>query len=854
MKLFSDISHKFFENGGLTVPEVSGIIAAGVFIVQYLIPLALPIILLALLKEKDSIATAPAITWSVVGQFLQSSLWPVILSADSSATTGVPKRIIVVTRLKTLLAVLIAIAAVVTPMGLYERIIASDSPTPSAFHYVEDGSTFGLGTPPRTDLPFSRFCGAMHLVACPNSFSNVTTFSNATGDYYHVENYDTRVPQYVIHAFQSGLSAFNKSVSSVFDIQSRYYSWSRKTKSPDPLRPDNGSSYPTSGFRPIESIILKDKVTLVEGLIVDMVNGGIGFRNHSAPPVKGFGSEWSEDILFVVPESECVDTNITIDFTLPTYYSDTDSITNMVLTDHGGFAHITKEYPKVDVSDAQNNPNLRARAYKAAWTNNAYSMAFMNITSVKTENDSNSHAFEYLNSEVGKQFPLKGNGSSIGSSIIVDPYSIQSSGSYGAYLNGLDQGMDAYNYTNIFNTSENITNPSKPPLYPNPFRITSREFSSISTVCRGAGAADVANISHIAAQCGLLLGTPRRQDGTSSLLFYPGTNWSVPLYSCISTTKAVIKNVHFLFNGSDDLSGVTVTGLADKVYKDDSSKPLWGVEKTGMNLTDVNPIWGLVSSSNQGNISLSTIRKESLYLPGYVGWGDVSTFGEIRNLPGVHFHLDALSSTYKISSGPSDMDYTGKSSLALFQKWQTYTRDAESAKNVPNLVWTDLAANSVLGTRGMHTQSKDNSIQKRAESDKDNLYPVTTYHQRIRYHLPYAIPAIIVLVLTAVILLFTLLSCLRRSGINKMDRFLKKTSQARILTARLYGTSSPSEYDKVRGKEASPSSAKKAWRDTMGRKEITLSAQQEQVVIHDARYSERSEPLLQENPVYLSNM
>ena len=87
-----------------------------------------------------------------------------------------------------------------------------------------------------------------------------------------------------------------------------------------------------------------------------------------------------------------------------------------------------------------------------------------------------------------------------------------------------------------------------------------------------------------------------------------------------------------------------------------------------------------------------------------------------------------------------------------------------------------------------------------------------------------------------------------------MDRFLKKTSQARLLTARLYGTSSPPEYDMARGMEVSPSSAQKAWRDTIGRKQITLSAQQEQVVIHDAKYSERSEPLLQENPVHLGSM
>lgn len=363
-------------------------------------------------------------------------------------------------------------------------------------------------------------------------------------------------------------------------------------------------------------------------------------------------------------------------------------------------------------------------------------------------------------------------------------------------------------------------------------------------ICAGAGNADIANISNIATECGLMYGSPRPQNGGSSFQFYPGTNWSIPLYACASTTKAVIKTVDFQFNQTDDLAGVKVIGLADKLYSDEASMPLWGVEKTNNNLSDVNAIWGLVSSPNQGNISLSTLRKESLYLPGFVNYGDVSTFRKIRNFPGTTFHLEALSSIFQIGQSV-EIDYTGKSSLALARLWQKHSHNTESAHQILNLVWTDLAANSVVGTRGMHDDPK---AVKRAEAN-DDKYPVLKYHRRIRYRLQYAVPAIFVLILLVLILIATVLSCLRDSGIKKLKRFLMKTSQARILTARLYGTSSP-EMDSDRGLWGD----KKSWRETMGRKEITLSQQHEQVVIHDSKFSERTEPLLQADSIQLTAM
>ncbi|PCH04113.1 Hypothetical protein PENO1_028930 [Penicillium occitanis (nom. inval.)] len=87
-----------------------------------------------------------------------------------------------------------------------------------------DTGDFGLATIPRSNLEFSRICGGSTPVACANSFSQVEFVENATGWYSNVTSYDSRIPQYVIDVFESGLSEMNNSVSSICDIQAKTYS------------------------------------------------------------------------------------------------------------------------------------------------------------------------------------------------------------------------------------------------------------------------------------------------------------------------------------------------------------------------------------------------------------------------------------------------------------------------------------------------------------------------------------------------------------------------------------------------------------------------------------------------------
>jgi hypothetical protein len=427
----------------------------------------------------ESMVTDSSHVRSVIGRFLHSSYWPTILSTDSVATAGVCTSVSIISWLKTLATVLIGVAAVVTPLGLYEGAVPGKTPTPEAFHYVQDKSPFGYGTPPRTNLPWSRICGLFNLVACPNSPDNITVFSNATGEYERGDWYDSRVPQYVIDLFESGLSTLNKSVSSMFDIQWRSYSWSQINNNSEALLVDNGTAYPVGSFRQISSLLLNDAIVLVEGLIVDMKNGGIGFRNHSAPPSQPYGSTWSEDILFVIPETQCVDTNLTLDFSIPKTTSAL-TISNLVLTDRGGFANINRHYPTWDRNDTQNNPELFRRAYKGAWVNNVWSMFWMNVTNPANQSDPNSHAFQYINSAVGKTFPLQNNDSSI-PLLNIQPGALQISSLYGYYLEGTDDGVPGSN-NSLFSSSmpgQNFSTPSTPPLYPNPFNITSTNFSDV---------------------------------------------------------------------------------------------------------------------------------------------------------------------------------------------------------------------------------------------------------------------------------------------------------------------------------------------------------------------------------------
>ena len=513
----------------LTVGYVSGIIAAAIYIVQKLIPTAVVLILVGITAEEES-----AVTWSVAAQTISNSVWPRILCTDSSASLGVNNKVKFLTWLRPLALAVVAVAAVVTPLGLYETVGTETSPQPVPFPYVADIGPMGYGTPNRSSLGFSRVCGQFLPVACPGSNTVINYSSNDTTSSADLPNgYDTRLPRNLTDLFQSGLANQAQTVSSIFDIEWRTYTFAQDANI------DNGAEYLVNSYRQLTSLILNDAVEPVEGLIVDTQEGGIGFRNHTVPTGVELGATWTEDLLFVEPDTQCVDTNLTLDFSIPRGLSEY-TIDDLALTDRGGFANLIQHYPEYDRSDPQANPDLKGRAYKAAWMNNANTMLYLNVTRP------NPHAWAYLNSTVGQRFPL----SATFTGVSFDSLMVKTQ--WGSYLNLLDSGGAASNFSaSLNNTNSTTASSSNNITYANPFQITLDNFTAINTLCQGAGGLDLANITNLAVSCGMVFGAARRSDGTHSLIFAPGTNWTVPLYSCATATKAVIKEVSFSYNGTE---------------------------------------------------------------------------------------------------------------------------------------------------------------------------------------------------------------------------------------------------------------------------------------------------------------
>lgn len=323
-----------------------------------------------------------------------------------------------------------SIASIITPFGLYDTIAPSKSQPEKLFGYLRDDSAFGYGTPPRSDAPFTRVCGSDF--GCPGQTFNQTC--NEAGNNCSLV-YDPRIPTSIRDLFSNGATKIGSSVSSLFDIQWRTY--------------NNGSDgfsilgwYLQYSYRQLSELILDGKVEAIEGLIVDMVAGGVGFRNHTAPlpPPLPYGSMWTEDILFIEPETHCVDLNITLDFNLPADVYAISGFDNLTITDRGGLSGLNRINPGFDTSpNGQTDLNLEQRAYNAAWLNNFMTLVFYNAT------DPDSTNITRLDVAEGARFSIPTNSTS----------SECSPGVFMVAYDAILSSMDFGGYLPMFNMSDN---------------------------------------------------------------------------------------------------------------------------------------------------------------------------------------------------------------------------------------------------------------------------------------------------------------------------------------------------------------------------------------------------------------
>jgi hypothetical protein len=308
-----------------------------------------------------------------------------------------------------LLLALIGIAAIVTPLGLYDKIAPDDDLVSVPFQYAPDLSPFGRATIERSEYKSLRYCGDLSFF-CPGAPSDWENIKDLTKAF--------QVWQSSIDLFTSGNT--EPTVSSIFDIEWRSYFVSNNVSD---IRLGE-TSFAKGFYRQLATLSLHEKLEAVEGLLVDSISGRLGFRNHTLPVERGLGVQWTEDILFVEPDTQCVNTNITVEYKLKgASFSRLSIHPDPVLVDQGGFVNLDHREPQVAFGDPQRDPNLHARAYSVAWHYNMLMMQYFNVT---TNGSDGSTPFSYMDSQVGKKFKIGDEEGSV-SGIELMPNSIQTS-------------------------------------------------------------------------------------------------------------------------------------------------------------------------------------------------------------------------------------------------------------------------------------------------------------------------------------------------------------------------------------------------------------------------------------------
>lgn len=338
---------------------------------------------------------------SVVGGILNASSWPTILRTDTAASTRVDKRVVLISIFSTVGVILLATVSIITPLGLYENI-SHGSYEEVEFGYAPDLQSMGRGTPQRTDYNVSRLCGYGKPMDCPGQYhggfnvSEEGEFTRSPDDNAWISSV---VPSNITEIFSSASKGDRSLVAGAFDIEYRSFiqasNLTDQAHFPGDDGPniDDGRKRTQAAFRMYESLILKDQVSVVEGLVVDTKAGGIGFRNHTVPINPGRGSEWTEGLLWIQPETICVSTNLSIEYIVPI---DDLRRMNVVVTDRGGFFGLTEDSPLINLDHAQTRPELFARAHAGATCNNSNFMKLLRLSKNETAMG-NSYSMDAMN-------------------------------------------------------------------------------------------------------------------------------------------------------------------------------------------------------------------------------------------------------------------------------------------------------------------------------------------------------------------------------------------------------------------------------------------------------------------------
>jgi hypothetical protein len=278
----------------------------------------------------------------------------------------------------TFAAALLVLAGVLTPLGLREEIISGAS-RPATFQYVQDTSPWGRATMPRPHAPFNRRCEMGLTINCPGQYQGVFMNETEPGRFQSQSTDDNStisviIPHNFTEMFTSATSQLGNTISGLFDIQYRRWSWDRNGIV------NNGQPYVRGDSRYMRSLITEDSVVLLEGLVVDIRdNPGVGFRNHTIPMGLSHGATWQEDLLWIEPVTQCADTNLTIELRAENLESFSGNDSYFVI-DRGAFHDLDASVLESPPWNDNQTLDLFGRAHKAARMHNVIVASQWNVT------------------------------------------------------------------------------------------------------------------------------------------------------------------------------------------------------------------------------------------------------------------------------------------------------------------------------------------------------------------------------------------------------------------------------------------------------------------------------------------
>jgi hypothetical protein len=208
---------------------------------------------------------------------------------------------------------------------------------------------------------------------------------------------------------------------------------------------------------------------------------------------------------------------------------------------------------------------------------------------------------------------------------------------------------------------------------------------------------------------------------------------------CATTARARIAEVTFSYNGTGGLKDL----LLEKTYLNSSQEgippPVWGVEYDVMNISDINPLWGIVGYQYIDSPGLQMIQRDYLYLPASQSLfaGNLGDTVGAASIPGAALYSmypDALVSLEPAISVDTILDYSGMTNLALANKWKSLGASLDGTAEMVNLVFVDIMTQWTVSSKSLLT------AKHVATNVTSVLYSVNVAGNKIEYDMLYAIP------------------------------------------------------------------------------------------------------------------